>query len=81
MSHAPRKISHKRKKNSYANKGEKKKEKKSKNRKWKNAQTDHPDIEENKKEQSDALKCYPVLKIWFIVWSKIQHQPDSYITS
>lgn len=33
MSHAPRKISHKRKKNSYANKGEKKKEKKSKNRK------------------------------------------------
>ena len=25
--------------------------------------TDHTDIEENKKEQSDALKCFPVLKI------------------
>ena len=53
---------------------------KSKKWKWENAQTDHTDIEKNKKEQSDALKCFLVLKIWFIVWSKIQNQPDSYIT-
>lgn len=80
MSHAPRKIRHKRKRILKPIK-EKKKEKKSKQRKWKNAQTDHTDIEENKKR---AVKCFEMLSgfenlIHSLI--KVQHQPDSYITS
>lgn len=32
----------------------------------------YSDIEENKKEQPDASNCFPILQIWFIVWSNFK---------